>query len=181
MKTLSIIIAIFLFSQGAKSQVTRASLQASGLTCSMCSNAINKSLKTLPFVEKVAANIQTSSFEISFKPGTKVDFDKLKKKVEDAGFFVAAFTATINFENTKVVNDGHVIVAGTTFHFLDSKDQVLNGEKTVRILDKGFVSAKEYKKNNRLTLMECYKTGIAGACCAAHGQTAGTRIFHVSI
>jgi len=62
-------------------------MQASGLTCSMCSNAINKSVKSIDFVEKVMANIQTSTFEITFKPGSTIDFDLLKKKVEDAGFF----------------------------------------------------------------------------------------------
>ncbi|MEO5892175.1 MAG: heavy-metal-associated domain-containing protein [Ferruginibacter sp.] len=180
MKKLTIIIA-FLFSLAANAQVKKVTLQASGLTCSMCSNAIYKSLQSIDFVQKVAANIKNSTFDISFKPGAKVDFDRLKKKVEDAGFFVAGLTAVINFENIPIVNDSHVIIDGNTFHFLNTKDQVLTGDKTVRILDKGFVSAKEYKKNSRFTLMECYKTGVAGSCCSKDGHAEGTRIFHVSI
>jgi copper chaperone CopZ len=180
MKNLFVSIAI-LFSVAASAQVTSVSLQASGLTCSMCSNAINKSLKTIDFVDKVEANIKNSTFDISIKPGAKVDFDKLKKKVEDAGFFVARLDATMNFDNVSVVNDEHVTIDGNTFHFLASKEQTLNGSKTVRLLDKGFVPAKEYKKNARYTTMECYKTGLAGGCCAKEGLTAGSRIFHVSI
>ena len=164
-----IILALFCFTVNA--QVTKVSLQASGLTCSMCSNAINKSLKSLDFVDKVDANIKNSTFDISFKSNTTIDLDKLKKKVEDAGFFVANLTATINFDNVAIANDTQVNVGNDVFHFLNVKAQTLSGSKTIRLLDKGFVSAKEYKKNSSLTKMECYKTGA----------DAGKRIFHVTI
>lgn len=180
MKKIPFIIILFL-SIATQAQVKQAVLQASGLTCSMCSNAINKSLQSLDFVKKVEANIKNSSFEITFNPDRPVDFDRLKKKVEDAGFFVAALTATINFTNVALENDSHVQVDGTTFHFLNTKDQLLNGERTIRLLDKGFVSAKEYKANSKFTLMACYKTGLAGACCSKEGPEAGTRIFHATI
>jgi copper chaperone CopZ len=166
-----VLVFVLLFSVAAKAQVTKVIIQASGLTCSMCSNAINKAIKSLDFVDKVGANIKKSSFDISFKPGTVIDFDKLKMKVEDAGFFVAVFTATINFDNVMVQNDTYVDAGSNTFHFLNVKGQTLNGSKTIRILDKGFISAKEYKKNSNLTKMECYKTG----------EENGKRIFHVTI
>ena len=82
MKTLLLFLAITI-SIAAGAQVTKVSLQASGLTCSMCSNSINKSLKTLAFVDNVDPNVQTSTFEITFKQGSNVDFNALKKKVED--------------------------------------------------------------------------------------------------
>ena len=86
---------LLLFSGLANAQVKTVTIQASGLTCSMCSNSIFKALKTLDFVEKVDPNIKTSSFDISFKPGADIDFDKLKAKVEGAGFFVANLTLLI--------------------------------------------------------------------------------------
>jgi len=181
MKKLIIIITVLFFIATANAQVIKASLQASGLTCSMCSNAINKSLRSLDFVDKVEANIKNSSFEMSFKPGSNVDFDKIKKKVEDAGFFVANFSATVRFENTTLANDSHLELNGTIFHFLNIKDQVINGDKSLKILDKGFVTGKAYKQNGKYTLMECYKTGVAGSCCAKDGLKEGTRIYHVTI
>ncbi len=174
-------ICFILLAVGVQAQVKKVTLQASGLTCSMCSNSINKALKTLDYVDQVRANIQTSSFSISFKEGAKVNFDDLKKKVEDAGFSVANLTATVAFENTSIATDDHVTVDGMVFHFLDVKEQVLTGTKEVKLLDKGFVSAKEYKKNSKLTKMDCYKTGTAAACCTKSGLAAGTRIYHVSI
>lgn len=180
MKQLFVIIAV-LFTVSATAQVTKVSLQASGLTCSMCSNSINKSLKSLDYVEKVMANIKTSTFDITFKPGSSVNFDQLKKKVEDAGFFVANLTATVNFNNLTVEKDEHYNVAGMNIHFLNAKGQVLNGEKAIQVVDKGYVSAKAFKKNQLYTQMECYKTGVAGSCCSKTGLNTGSRIFHVTI
>lgn len=147
MKTFFILISI-IFSFAANAQVAKVSLQASGLTCSMCSNSINKALKTLDFVDKVDANIKTSTFEITFKPGKKVDFDLLKKKVEDAGFSVANFVATIQFNNVSIANNQPVTIGDKTFEFINVKSEMLKGAKQVRIIDKGFVSSKEYKKNS---------------------------------
>ena len=95
-------LGMFLFSIAAFAQVTSLSLQASGLTCSMCSNAINKSLQSLSFVEQVTANISNSTFDILLKPGSQVDFDQLKKKVQDAGFFVANLSAKFDFKNVVI-------------------------------------------------------------------------------
>jgi copper chaperone CopZ len=180
MKKFLVIIAL-ICTAGAQAQINKVNLQASGLTCSMCSNAINKSLKTLDYVEKVMANIKTSTFEISFKPGAKIDFDQLKKKVEDAGFSVANMKAIVNFDNVKVEKDQHLKYDGLTLHFLNTSGQTLNGEKAVQVVDKGYVSAKEFKKNQLYTKMDCYKTGVAGTCCSKDGMAAGSRIFHVTI
>ncbi len=170
MKNLFIIL-IMLLSMSSQAQVKAVTIQASGLTCSMCSNSIFKALQTLDFVEKVDPNISTSSFDISFKPAMDIDFDKLKAKVEDAGFFVANFTVTYNFDNLAISNDKHIEVGNSVFHFLKVKDGILSGEKKIRLLDKGFVSAKEFKKNSSLTKMACYKTG----------EENEKRVFHVTI
>ena len=143
-----IFIALLFLSIFAEAQVTRVNLQASGLTCSMCSNAIHKALKSLDFVDKVDANIKTSTFTISFKSNSKVDFEKLKDKVEGAGFSVAGFVATMHFNNITVKNNETVTVGDKKLQFVNVKEQILNGAKTIKVIDKGFVSAKEYKKNN---------------------------------
>ena len=140
-------VAAMLISLAVNAQVTKVSMQASGLTCSMCSNAINKSVKSLDFVENVRANIKTSTFEITFKPNTEVDFEELKKRVEDAGFFVSQFVATFRFNNVHVKENEPIKIGDKTLRFINVKGQALNGDKAIRILNKGFVSSKEYKKN----------------------------------
>ena len=111
----------------------------------MCSNSINKALKTLDFVETINADIKTYTFEISFKPNGHVDFDKIKKKVENAGFSVSEFTAFIYFNNVQIRDNKPLTIGDKTFLFVKIKEQFLNGIKEVKVLNKGFVTPKEYK------------------------------------
>ncbi len=162
-------------------QITKINLQASGLTCSMCSNSISKALKTLPFVENVTPNIKNSSFDISIKKGSQVNFDDVKNKVEGAGFSVAKLNATMLFNNQQIANDEHINVSNLNLHFLNVSPQTLNGEKQIQIIDKGFVSAKAFKKNEVFTKMPCYKTGVVGSCCNKNSASLGNRMYHVTI
>ncbi|MEO6230867.1 MAG: heavy-metal-associated domain-containing protein [Ferruginibacter sp.] len=134
-------------------QVTKVQLKASGLTCSMCSNAINKALKTLDFVENINADIKTYTFDISFKANSKVDFDKIKKKVEGAGFSITSFTAFVNFNHLVVKNMESVVIDDQSLVFVTTDERLLNGVMAVQLLDKGFVSKKEYKKTNLPALL----------------------------
>ena len=176
-----IFISLLFYTVVTNAQVKKVSIQASGLTCSMCSNAIYKALQSVDFVEKVDANIKNSTFEITFKPNADVDFDKLKNKVEDAGFFVAGFWATVHFDNVKIRNDSPVETIGKNLMFLHVADQELDGDKTIKFLDRGYISSKEYKKSSALTTKECYKTGVADATCIESGISKGSRIYHVTI
>jgi copper chaperone CopZ len=176
-----LLIAFVFISFTTNAQIKKITLQASGLTCSMCSNAINKALKTLDFVEAVEANIKTSSFIITVKENSIANFDKVKSKVEDAGFFVAKMNATVLFNNIEITNDRHLVMGNNTFHFLNVNQQKLNGLQEIKLLDKGFVTKKDFKKNTNLTKMECYKTGVAASCCVKDGIVLGQRIYHITI
>ena len=59
MKSFFVIISIALFGLQSNAQFTNAALQASGLTCSMCSKAVKTALEKVPFVEKVQVNLKT--------------------------------------------------------------------------------------------------------------------------
>ncbi len=181
MKKILGLFLIFIVSISAEAQFTRATIQASGLTCAMCSRAIDNALKQVPFVARVQPDIKNAGFNIVFKEHEPVDIDALKKAVEDAGFFVAKFTITGVFNNTNIKNDKHVEIEGKEYHFLNVQDQVLNGEKTLVIIDKNFLTQAAFKKYSASTSMQCIKTGRAGGCCEKAGLTAGTRIYHVTI
>ena len=144
---LFISLALFAATLNLTAQNKNVSLQASGLTCSMCSNSINKSLKTLPFVESIKANIQTSTFDINIKPGSVADYDLLKKKVEDAGFFVSKFLVTIPFTDAEIKTNTAVSYQDKRIIFVGAAQNKLSaGDQPVRIVNKGFISAKEAKK-----------------------------------
>jgi copper chaperone CopZ len=147
----------------------------------MCNNAINKALKALPFVGTVKSDIKNASFDIQFKDGSPLDIDAIKAAVEDAGFFVAKLQLTGTFDNVNVKGDEHVVIGDKTFHFLEVNDQVLNGEKTFTIVDKNFLTNKEFKKVSHATKMACLQTGKAADCCIKDGIAQNTRIYHVTI
>lgn len=69
--------------------IESVSLTASGLTCSMCSKAIYKSLQKVPSVSKVDVDIENSVYNIFFKKDQEVNLKALEQAVTDAGFSVA--------------------------------------------------------------------------------------------
>lgn len=58
---------------------------AGGLTCSMCSNAVHKSLKQDKSIKEINPNLQTQVWSAEYKRG-EFDLNRLKKGIEDAGF-----------------------------------------------------------------------------------------------
>jgi copper chaperone CopZ len=162
-------------------QFKSANLQALGLTCAMCSNAITKSLKTIPFVEAVDVDLKNTSYNLKFKEGAAVDFDMIRKKVESAGFTVGSLKIIAEFKDVTVKNDALFVIGGQVFHFVGSKQQVLNGEQSFQIINKYFVSLKDAKKFQALSKSEVLKTEKAGPGGKALGVDATTRVFNVKI
>ncbi len=181
MKSFFIIVLLVASALFSHAQFQSATLQASGLTCAMCSKAIYKSLEKLPFVQTVVSDIKNSAFSISFKPSSAVDIDRLQKAVEEAGFSVGKLTLNGNFAGIAIENDEHVVINGRTFHFLNIHDQQLSGKRQLTMVDKDFLSAREFKKFSAATEMSCIKTGKAAACCKKEGLAADSRVYHVTI
>ena len=179
-KILMLLVAVIIYT-GGYSQFSKATLQASGLTCSMCSKAVKVALEKVPFVQEVKVNIKRQEYTIIFKEINNADFDALKKAVEDAGFSVASLKVTGNFSDISIQKDQHLELDGKNFHFISSSDKVLNGEQTFTIVDKDFLSAKDFKKYSAATKMECIKTGKTGNCCVKGGMHSDERVYHVII
>jgi len=101
-----LIIGLFFFlSSSATAQVQSVELVASGLTCSMCSKAIFKSLSALDFVSNVKVDIGKSSYILSFKSPNEVKIDQIRDAVYDAGFAIETMQLTANFPSAKAVTD----------------------------------------------------------------------------
>ena len=181
MKAIKILFVLLISATVANAQFKSARLQAAGLTCAMCTKAINVALSELSFIQDIDVDIKNSEFVLSFKPGADVDPDVLKKAVEDAGFSVAKLRLTGDFNNVKIEKDKHVSIEGRTFHFLNGAAQTLNGEKTITVVDKYFMPVKDYKKYAASSSMPCVQTGKAASCCVKDNVTSNTRIYHVII
>jgi len=150
MKKVLIGTFLLLTTVAINAQITKAELTATGLTCSMCSKATYKQLTSIPEVEKVVTDLNNTAFILHFKNGSTVNPGELKQKVEDAGFSVGELIVVFKFNNQKAENNKSFTLNNITYTFMDTKPGVLAGEVKVKVLDKGFVVEKEYKKLAKL-------------------------------
>ena len=126
---------IMLLSANTNAQISKAEIRATGLTCSMCSNAINKQLKSLPEVVNVATDLNTNTFTVTLSESNTLTPKVFKEKVEKAGFFIGSLVLTTKAETIK--KGAYVLVNNTLNN---------SAEVQIQILDKGYVTEKEFKK-----------------------------------
>jgi len=150
MKKILLISVTLLASVIVNAQIIRAELTATGLTCSMCSKATYKQLTSISEVEKVEPDLNNTAFILYFKNGSSVNVNSLKEKVEEAGFAVGELVVVFNFKNQQAENNKSFTQNNITYTFMDTKSGILAGEAKVKILDKGFVVEKEYKKLSKM-------------------------------
>lgn len=163
MKT-KVLLAILLLtvSLASYSQITKVEIVATGLTCSMCSNAINKQLRKLAEVEKVTTDLNTNTFIVEVKKGSKISPLNLKQSVEKAGFFVGSMIITLTLEKPSRDGSLSTTVNDDTYIFVDAKSKAISDVITAKVLDKGFVTPKEYKKLSKsMTKYPTYDAGNA--------------------
>lgn len=181
MKKLMFIMAFTLAAAGVNAQFTAARLQATGLTCAMCTNAIHKALEKLPFVSSVEADISNSAFDIRFREGESFQLDELKKAVEDAGFSVGILKLQGNFQGIVPGSNGHFRWAGMNFHLLDHGSRTLKEGQWIKVVDRDYLTSKSYRKLSHSVKHACYAEGKATDCCVKEGITAGERLYHVMV
>jgi copper chaperone CopZ len=126
-------------------QITKVKIVATGLTCSMCSNAIQKQLKKMPEVAQVETNLNTNTFNISLKKNHLSPND-FKGAIEKAGFFVGEMIVSLPFNKQKIEPNKAVLHGDFSLIFTNETLSYLDGNVDLKILNKGFVTQKEYKK-----------------------------------
>lgn len=150
MKKTFILTVLFFVAIIGNAQISKAELTATGLTCSMCSKATYKQLMSIAEVEKVEPDLNNTAFIIYFKNGSAAKMSDIKEKVEDAGFSVGELVVTFNFNNQPAENNSSFTINNSTYTFMDTKSATLNGDRKVKILDKGFIVEKEYKQMSKM-------------------------------
>jgi copper chaperone CopZ len=142
-----IIAACMLFiTTCANAQIQSVSLQASGLTCSMCSRAIYKALQKVPAVSEVQEDIEHTSYHVHFSDPSQVSLRKLLKAVTGAGFTVEWMEVNANFNHAEVASDSTLKVNGLVFRFVDIHKQILTGKTKLLVVDANYLPEKDRKK-----------------------------------
>ena len=146
LKFIGIACLLLITSVNSYSQISKAEIIATGLTCSMCSNAINKQLKATVGVDSVSTDLNTNTFTVYFKKESKIMPRVLKEGVEKAGFFIGSLVITMPAKSLKTEGDKTISFNGSTFVLLNEEHKNRTGETKVKIFDKGYVTQKEHKK-----------------------------------
>lgn len=154
-------------------QISTADLQVTGLTCSMCSNATQKSLETLNFISSVKPDLNKNIFVLTFKKDANINLDLVRKKVQDAGFSVGGLTASFNFNQVKIDDKGQAVVDGNVYRFVNAKSKTLNGTVKASVVDKNFISGSAFKKQATTANSDAYASGTG----VVNGKK--TRIYHL--
>ena len=129
-------MGVLMFSLVGNAQIVKAEIRATGLTCSMCSNAINKQLKSIAEVTNVETDLNTNTFIVTLNEQNQLSPRIFKEKVEKAGFFIGSLTITAKSET----------IANSSYILVNSKPNATTAQVEFQVLDKGYVTEKEYKK-----------------------------------
>ena len=135
LKNICFTIIAILFLSTLNAQISKAEIRATGLTCSMCSNAINKQLKSMPEVASVDTDLNANTFTVTLKKDNTLSPKIFKDKVEKAGFFIGVLIISIDAAAIKSTNFINV-----------NSSTAVGSDAKIQILDKGYVTDKEYKK-----------------------------------
>ncbi|MFL9830429.1 heavy metal-associated domain-containing protein [Flavobacterium sp. ST-87] len=147
-----IVLMLLIGMTSSYAQISKAEITATGLTCSMCSNAINKQLKAMPEVEKVMIDLNSNTFVVNFKKNSLITPQDLKHNIEKTGFFVGSMILTMNAENVKPKDNSSFKNETGTYVFVNPVTKPEGDKLRLKILNSGFVTKKEYKKTAKMLL-----------------------------
>lgn len=145
MKNLIFSAILILAFSPTHAQFEKAELQVNGLTCSMCSLATQKQLQTIEFIDSISTDLNKIAYFLYFKQTIEVSSDLIKRKVEDAGFSVGSLILTTSFKNLTIGKNYHFDYKNTTYFLMGNFPKIINGEIRLKVVDKGFVTDKEFK------------------------------------
>ncbi len=150
LKFILIACLVLIASVKSYSQISKVEIIATGLTCSMCSNSINKQFKSMAEVESVSTDLNTNTFTIFLKENNSLTPKALKASVEKTGFFIGSMVLTIDLGNVQIKQNLKVQQNSGTYVFVAGPDQSLKGSVQVKVLNDGYVTKKEFKKSAKV-------------------------------
>jgi copper chaperone CopZ len=143
------LVHVLLAASNSFAQIKKAEILATGLTCSMCSNAIYKKLSTISGVDTVLTDLNTNIFTVYLHPDNKYAPNIFKENIEKAGFFIGSLKVTMPASAIKDRTDQFIPIG----KFEPGEDS----ELSIKIFDEGYITQKEYKKwSKTLASIESY-------------------------
>lgn len=169
MKFLALIILFV--TVNIKAQFISANLKVDGLTCSMCSKSVHKALASLNFIDSIIPDLETTRFKVYFKKESKVELFDIRDKVEGAGFSVGEIKVSFNFDNADASQAPWYKYQDYNYQLVGVSEKTLKGLIEFKVLDKGFVSKKEFKTNSKNSKYKCVYSSNSVECKCPSSST----------
>ena len=122
----------------ANGQIQSAEIKVYGLTCSLCTRSVEKSLEKLSFINEINADLETTAISLTFRDGIEVIPEEIGDAVKKAGFTTGYILLKYNFDKDfngcyegnkeafTVVGDQKDIAAGVHQLLIVEKDMMSN-------------------------------------------------------
>lgn len=114
-----------------------------GLTCSLCTGSVERSVRRLEFVEKVSMSLENTSGRIYFKDDAVIDLKRIAKAVRDSGFSVRFLRVNFDFDEMNVGANGIFTFQGQSYQWMQFKNRTVKGDVVLQLIDEGFLPKKE--------------------------------------
>ena len=141
---LFILLVSFVFTNRTSAQFSSATVGINGLTCSLCQKGVEKEIRHLSFVQDVNIDLEKTTAQITFKPGSDVSIDDIAKKIESAGFTVRSLVASYTFNHFVADERTQFKYGNATFEFVKVNKQELNGSVPIKFIGENYMTKKDY-------------------------------------
>ena len=114
-----------------------------GLTCSLCTRSVDKSISRIEFVDSVTMSLENTDGRIYVKDVEAINLKRITKAITDAGFSVRFVRLQFDFRDTQIDKDGCFSFKGQRYQLLQFKSNALPHSVTLTLIDEGFLPKKE--------------------------------------
>jgi len=130
MKTLKFFVILILLiltwsAKGAWAQVEKVELRVDGLACPFCSYGLEKKLKEVKGVGKVAINVDKGFATLNNKKEQSIEVEMLEPVVKDAGFTPGEISITVVGTISEADGTPMFLVSGAERQFILTKNAQL--------------------------------------------------------
>ena len=129
--------------QESLAQIKWIDVGINGLTCSLCTRSVDRSISRLEFVDSVSMSLENTEGRIYVKDVEAIDLKRITKAIIDAGFSVRSVHLQFDFRDIRIDKDGFFSFKGQRYQWLQFKNDALPNDVALTLIDDGFLPKKE--------------------------------------
>lgn len=143
---LTLLIPSLFLSLALHGQVQTITTGINGLTCSMCSRTVEKSILNLLWVEKVEMSLENTESKIFPRKNTTISMKEIARSVKDAGFSVRFVKMEMDVADLRLQENNTFYSSGQEFRLTGNNKIPEKGTVIFRLIDPLFTTPKDRDK-----------------------------------